>query len=717
MPDFLSFSEGSRPDDFIFDVENKPWLSERHKRFGKVEKYDVRKRARKREEVEARKLDDQLGATVASIKEKGMHDESTFYFVIEADSSGQRIYAALGQLRATVHAYLDTEHFVLLVSMAAGDLERHTTRKLPLGAKEPILRIRELKLSEQVSGEIDASSQSEHVVLHLMPSLDTVRQKDYRTRLTAHLERIDCPILWQPSSLEGMIVAEMPRTKVYETLRESNLIFKAHLMPKGSISRVRSRRQGGLASRPTLSSVDQSAAQPTTPLVCVVDTGVTLIPQLNGLVEEREKLDIFPDCDDGHSAEGHGTPIACLVCFGEGSGSSRAKILSFKVYSDENREWALRGVEEALFRYGKTARIFVSSINFEGNALPAYARIDEMLQELNVCYVSSAGNIPGLEVIPIALQYPTYIQSYNVQHLAQNVHVIGVGAITNHHNGNTIAPSGALSPFTTCGKTLPTLFDVKKPDVVEHGGNMTYDGGSNAVGVMSFDKNGASTNNLAGTSFSSPLVAGRLAEIVSKYGHRIKNAETLKAILFMSCRRLNYECSGMGVPQPFLGSKPHQATFVTEGEVPLSDLTIKKIERRHEHRVSVLVPSGVKKIRMCLVHSDNFPSSLEPSLDTFMHVRVTKTGHRKGSIQPDEGTEAQNAWTYVKLLTWTFAKKDMEGEWRFDLLPESVRPIDPERRKNVRVRYGCVIMLENLNPGLISLTKQVRREMSKRVRG
>lgn len=243
---------------------------------------------------------------------------------------------------------------------------------------------------------------------------------------------------------------------------------------------------------------------------------------------------------------------------------------------------------------------------------------------------------------------------------------------------------------------------------------MCYNGDSEGIGVSSFCKDGQPSDAFAGTSFSAPLVAGRLAEIVAEYGDHIQDSETLKAVLFMSCDSRDSFCVGNGIPRQLLSVDENHAVIIAEGNIRLSDLTRKVKEKRYYHKVEIVVPRGVGSIVMCLVHSDNYHSVAEPSIDTFLRVNAWKTGRERSPVTP-QNTYEQKKKEYAKFLKWSFRRRSMEGIWSFDIFPESTEFIDFSTRKNVSVRYGCVILLTSRYARLnsLSVTQIVAREDSR----
>lgn len=705
-------SEKRRKDDFLFiDPEDREIdVTKPRSR----EKYDPDKRRKLKEEVSKRRIDERFRATSSAIKSKEIVDPNSMYFVIEILEevpSGKK-NAVLKQMSKRVHDYLDKMHNTLLVSISPEFVSEYEEKDLPFSVKEILSDIRELRYEEQMSRsileDVEWVYSAKPIILHIIPNLNEEVAEKYLEEIIKHLEEKNHPILWRSSPSQGMLLTKMDKKSAEDLLKRANLVYRLEALPIGLASKTAISKHFRVRGRASSLKKNNAFAASTNglPSVCVADTGVNSIPKLLGLLIGRYKHPSFFDSDDS-DPKGHGTPIACLVSFGEDCPTPRAKIISYKLYSDQNRDNAFDGMWKAIEIYSSRCRIFTSSIVFEKDSLLAYSKLDALIQNKNVCFVSSSGNIP-LEQLEPSQSYPNYIRDFPVLYPAQNIHVLGVGAITRKERNGSIAPKNALSPFTRCGKILPRLYDCKKPDVVEHGGNVCFNGDSDGIGVSSFLKDGQPSDAFIGTSFSAPLVAGRLAETVAKYGDCIHNCETLKAILFMSCDSRDSLCIGNGIPRQFVCADENHAVYVAEGNIRLSDLTTKIKAKRYLQEVKILVPKGVGRIDMCLVHSDNHHAISEPSLDTYLRVNAWKTG-RKGPIPPDD-VAVQNRKEYVKFLRWSFKRKSMEGIWRFDIIPESIEFIDYSTRKNVIVRYGCVILLTSREARLMSLSDTVKNE-------
>lgn len=686
---------------------------------GRSGKYDRDQYEEEKEEVRERKLDEQIRAVTSSIKNKPIRDIENFYYVIEAskEASYGELYSALRGLRATVHAYLDRDHRVLLVSSPAATLSKFQRKNLPLSIASPILRIRELRRSEQISSSLDhAWSETQvGVLVNVMPNEKKTVLEGYLNEIREFLNERNSPVVWAPSPEHGMLETKIDKRVGEDLIQQTNYIFNINTLPKGIPSGVAPRGEirRVLGPRARRSSVQQLATTETVdlPKVCVADSGVNDIVQLSSLITERDAVAEFGSSyNDGCDNEGHGTPVAYLVAKGDDAPHPRARIISYKIYSDSNEEVAFRGMIEAIQKYRDESKIFVSSINFEDEtALTSYAKLDNLIQESNICFVNSAGNLPIADVRSNASTYPSYISKFPLLHPAQNAHVVGVGAIAKAGNDSTIAPKGGLSPFTRCGKSLERLFEAVKPDAVDDGGNLTRTFDRIGVDVPVYAKDGSPSKATTGTSFSAPLVAGRLAEIVARFGSS-HNAELYKAIMFLFCDGATSRCYGKGAPQKFQDTEHRQAVFLAEGTIPLSDRQDVGVEHVFYNRVTIPVPDGVRKIEMCLVHSDDFYDDDEPSLDTYLRVNAWKAGRPSGRVPAENDKVIQSTKSYVKHFVWGY-KKSMGATWNFDIIPETTREIDPLKRTNTRVRYGCAIRITTTKQSVYSLANQVVQMM------
>jgi hypothetical protein len=669
-------------------------------------------------------MKDQILSTVSSIQEKELKDREKIYIVLgvasqfipNEDPSKVRhtiFYAntltVIRNLSAELLCYLNKEHTNLLVSCRLGDLTRLLNkRKFRNKYFDKVKRISPLLPQEQISKSLQEDSewksQSKEIVFELIPNIPIEKKTEYAKKLSQHLTDLKIPAITYCD--ENFIATKLDETSTRELLNSCNFVFRVTETPKGileqfSLSGKRRKTKTATVQGKT-SSVQPQKPKSVLPVVCVLDSGVNSISQLDGLlVRPLDGHRLIPQLDDDYRNRGHGTPIAYLATFGENGTTPKARIISYKIYTDNDSSVYYEGYGLALAKYSSDdhphySRIFVSSINFKKYNDPITAYIDRCIQQNNVCMVFSAGNIDQNTVINYAERHvpcSSYISRHPIQDPAQAVNGVAIGAIAKRDSANSISRANELSPFSTCGTVNGCLYDCEKPEFVEHGGNQCLDG--TPLGLTSFDKNGNCFTNFLGTSFSAPLFANHLAEIVGNYGTRIKNAETLKAIALALSHQRFTQCKGYGEPKSLKKFDYHlKALVCSEGDIPLLDtISEKHWQIGHRGKITVVIPNLVNSIKLFLVHSDNHYRDATSHLNTYLTVKATKIPHDTayGKVDlrnPDENKRKSN----MKVFEWAFPTHSMGGIWTFFITPELTADLSAKDKKATTVRYGCAIL-------------------------
>src|SRR5947209_20100808 len=148
------------------------------------------------------------------------------------------------------------------------------------------------------------------------------------------------------------------------------------------------------------------------PKVVVMDTGVNMIPTLRSFVIKQESYH-FSNPGDEYSKDGHGTPIANLVVYGENGAQPAARIISYKIFSEDSPSVAFHGMVEGIKKFSKETRLFISSIGIPNLPDLEAAYLDQLVQNRNICLVCSAGNIPKDMIISYlkgGANYPKYLK-------------------------------------------------------------------------------------------------------------------------------------------------------------------------------------------------------------------------------------------------------------------------------------------------------------------
>jgi len=683
------------------------------------------------EEWVEKDIKEQIKLTVSNVMKKEIKDDQNLYVVLGVstklfpakkgtiDKRRQVFYpemlTVLERLSAVVLAYMNIEHNKLLISCPLSKLvEILETERYSKKYFQSVKRIGPLLFEEQVSEYLKQDSEwtkiAKPLLIQLIPNISSDKKREYIGKLVEYVRKIGV----QPFDYENeeFISVSLAQEPIRELLQISNFVFKVSEVPQGYVESARSSRKRTRSHRAQTvkgisSSTDFENSENQLPTICLLDSGVNDIPQLSGLVISKDGYH-FQDLSDGCKNAGHGTPIACLAVLGEALSEPKARIISYKIYSDNQRLLFNESYRRAIVKYSNQARIFLSSINFmrESPGLTAY--LDRLVQENNVCAVLSAGNIEPRTVMDFAnrgIPCSSYIHNYPIQDPAQAVTIVAVGAIAKKESTNSISRANQLSPFTTCGTTNTCLYESPKPEVVQHGGNCCKDG--TKLGVESFNKYGIRVNDLLGTSFSAPIFAGNLAEVLAKYGKKFQNAETLKAIALASSNRSVQGCMGFGETKPFCGCDRLHALVCSEGEIPLPDLTGEEFRVYSVAKISVAIPKFVSSIEMFIVHSDNNHRVPVPYLNTYLKVIAKKTGREYGSVELENPDNLEKK-SHMKVFKWAFKTQSMEGRWDFYITPEVTADMLPEHKRETRVRYGCAILVSSRLPSRsIPLTEEM----------
>ena len=284
------------------------------------------------------------------------------------------------------------------------------------------------------------------------------------------------------------------------------------------------------------------------PTVCVVDTGVSSgNPFLRPVTRGELVRSFLKSRPDGSDEYGHGSGVASLVAYYAlniapgGTNSGQVWIASARVLDENNQSEerlfsaALKEVVE--FFAPRGIKVFNLSVNVRNRRWDTDARrtmprrswiarrIDHLSREHDVVFVISTGNIDRLELrahYRDGSSYPRYLAltdsslldpgqaalALTVGSVALEATVVGpaVGALA-------IAEQGQPSPFTRCG---PGIAREIKPEVVDYGGNLTWDGElarenyGCSVPVATHQLTPALTYS-TGTSLAAPRVAHKLA--------------------------------------------------------------------------------------------------------------------------------------------------------------------------------------------------------------
>lgn len=652
-------------------------------------------------DMEQKGVASQLQATSESLQGRIMGNGDEVFYEIYARKklTDPRVPTVLSRLSASVALYTDRKRHGMLVSGSAKKLDQVSKKDTPKYIREVIRVVRPLDRANQVDRELGAFAGTKMAVVFIIPSLGPAKTESYMSILCRFFDEQRVAMYRGDLREFGLVLADLSAPVIDRLLAKSTFVYRIEPVPEAVAQEIRDGRAAGRAVG--AGAVQTDVADPGLPSVVLLDTGVNQTAGLSRVIKARHS-DIFTNPDDERGRDGHGTSVAHLIAFGEGGGRAAANIISYKILSDRNTKNAPWGLLRGIASLRGQSTLFATSVNALGMSATTMAKLSRLIQASNVCLVAGAGNLEEGELLS-CLQtedYPDYLRRFPVDPPANILNVVAVGSIAQRTSDRyqSVAAAGQLSPFSKCGPGEYDIHDCRKPQVVEHGGNVNragrdeinYDG----VGVDTVSKDGLRVNR-SGTSFSAPLFARRLAKMQRVYGDRIRNSETYIALAYLSCTGATHACLGYGMPRDFLRCDDRHAVCVSEGEIGFPQKVGREITSRAA-KIGIFAPQCTREIRMCLTHSDNMHKAGAPALETYLAVKARKTGNTR-TVDPCDPFAADSK-TNAKLLTYSFERKTMGGYWDFYITPKMIGSVTAGDRRGTTVRFGCAIMLSSRDP-------------------
>jgi len=288
---------------------------------------------------------------------------------------------------------------------------------------------------------------------------------------------------------------------------------------------------------PSSTQIDPSVDIGSLPIVVVLDTGIQFHPPLDCLIVEHwNTTTAGGDCS-------HGTRVASKVVFSNlyeqlasGILTPRARVVDCNILSDSVPENVLiQRIQNAVTEYADIVKIYNLSANsstpVEGDEMSIIGfELDALQLKKNVQFVVSAGN-HQLWKTESSLEEILDDDDGIITAPADSMLSIVVGAVVFDEHLGSLSGKNIIAPYSRRG---PGFSGFSKPDITAYGGTIVLEkSGESTVPVDSHSlvitSNGTVVTG-AGTSFTSPAVAGDLAEILSG----TPNSEILlaKALLY-----------------------------------------------------------------------------------------------------------------------------------------------------------------------------------------
>lgn len=260
------------------------------------------------------------------------------------------------------------------------------------------------------------------------------------------------------------------------------------------------------------------------PVVCVLDSGVSFAQPLDKLVSEHWS----PDSTVQGNAV-HGTQVAGKIVFPDIDLQlknpflkPRARILDCNIMSGEVPENVLiKRIQAVVTNFADTVKIYNLSANssdpIEGDEMSILGYELDMLQiKKGVQFVVSAGN-HDLWKTESSLADILDDDDSRVAPPADSMMSIVVGTVVGKTHEGSLSPKDKIAPYSRRGPGFTGFF---KPDITAYGATVIREGAKGRVPRDAYSSLIMPSGEIishCGTSFSAPVVAGALAEILADY--------------------------------------------------------------------------------------------------------------------------------------------------------------------------------------------------------
>ncbi|MCD8291394.1 MAG: S8 family peptidase [Prevotella sp.] len=450
----------------------------------------------------------------------------------------------------------------------------------------------------------------------------------------------------------------------------------------------------------------------TLPAVVVLDDGVDFPDELESVVSIHWQAS---DCKSGAFGD-HGTAVASKVAFAdlgaqleEGLLIPRARIIDARIADDHEMSpnVFLSRIQEAVANFAQVAKIFNLSYNanmpIEGDQISILgSEIDMLCKKYSICFVISAGN-HQLVFTENTLDDIIDDDDSRIAEPADAMLGITVGAVVGVTHTGSVSKENQIAPYSRRG---PGFCDFYKPDLVAYGATQLKDG-TVPTDLYAICQKHDGVYALAGTSFTAPVVAGDLAEILSVVpGQDVFLAQ---ALLYNGARHMydinsltkdevnmlgNLYGRGLSSPAISMYSSEDSVSYIHSGT--LNRLTKERVKF---HMPSVIadmkVKRGEKKVRVtvtCIAHPpidrDKGSEYSAAYIRTSIH-RINSKG--RNVVDNPSVSDNRNPWDTCYHFSKEFSAFDA-GDWEVWLELFTRWDI----RDDEEISYALVITVEDL---------------------
>ena len=475
---------------------------------------------------------------------------------------------------------------------------------------------------------------------------------------------------------------------------------------------------------PSSSQIDPSVDIGSLPIVVVLDTGIQFQTPLDSLIVEHwnSTKTVGGDCS-------HGTRVASKVVFSNlydqlasGILTPRARVIDCNILSGSVPENVLiQHIQNAVAAYADIAKIYNLSANsstpVEGDEMSIIGfELDALQLKKNVQFVVSAGN-HQLWKTESSLEDILDDDDGIITAPADSMLSIVVGAVVFDDHFGSLSGKNIIAPYS---RRVPGFSGFSKPDISAYGGTIVLQKtGESTVPADSHSllitSNGTVVTG-AGTSFTTPAVAGDLAEILSI----TPNSEILlaKALLYHNAVPL-WEFDDMEDEELAFAHNLYGRGLTSVGESKFSTnskvtfVRTGTLNRITKERVRIFMPEILAAQKGRNVAQVKVTCISQPSVDRTKgseylgaYIRASlKKSHPNGTLLPVEQKfkQGRKKWDVCHQFNRTFSEFN-SGDWQVWL--ELFARWDED---NSEVPYALVVTIEDVS-GTLDVYSEIQAQ-------
>lgn len=396
-----------------------------------------------------------------------------------------------------------------------------------------------------------------------------------------------------------IIRAKVPVKKVIEIANDTSVFRVASTNFYSTLSAA------GLMPAQHTTTLDTSININALPIVAVLDDGISFIKDLDPIIAARWRP---TGCSGGNAY--HGTKVACKVAFAD-IGTQllstnplipRAQIIDCNIRdaAEIAEDVMIHRIREAVLNFHETTKVFNLSSSatcpIEGSEISYLAfELDCLTKQYGVKFILPTGNHALFET-QASLQDIIDDTDSRIASPSDAMLNIAVGAIVSKNHVGSLSQAGEIAPFSRIG---PGFCGFRKPDLVAFGGTILADRRVPFDDYSVMLAAGGQWCTDSGTSFTAPVVAGDLAEIMGNLAEdNVLVAETLlyhgteqhwtKTKMTKDEAGFIGHQFGRGLSSPLTSkfSSAHRVTFLRNGTM----------NKKYKQRVKFYMPQALADI-------------------------------------------------------------------------------------------------------------------------